>query len=147
MHWTDQRSTKASLVRDRGPLFLISIAIGWGGSALFFWTLAEAHWQTVLWASVARLFLILALTSGSMAMLLMLLRSMPDDESKRVRYLLSWVPGAIIAATTVWLATLELPELYMGLAAFVAAIGCLFAVERAFRPAARLELQRVTRRL
>jgi drug/metabolite transporter (DMT)-like permease len=147
MLWTDQRSAKGSLVRNRGPLFLISIAIAWGGSALFFWTLAEAHWQTVLWASLARLFLLLALTSGSMAMFLMLLRSMPDDESRRVRYLLCWVPGAVMAATAVWLATLELPELYMGLAAFMVAIGCLFTMERAFRPAARLELQRVTRRL
>jgi hypothetical protein len=135
-----------SFVRNRGPLSLISIAIGWGGSAIFFWVLAEAHWHSVLWASLARLFLVLALISGSMAMMLMLLRSVPEDEHKRVGYLLRWVPGATLAATMTWLATLELPQLYMGLAAFVAAIGTLLALERSFASAGNPELERLAHR-
>ena len=119
---------------------MTSIAVGWGASALVFWILAEAHWQTVLWASLARAFLVLAVASGSVALFLMLWRSIPDVPSERVRYLLRRVPLAVIAAVMAWRTTLESPELY-GLLVFVAAIGCLFALH----PAAQPELQRLAR--
>lgn len=123
-----------TLLRTRGPLCLISIAAGWGVSALIFWVLAEAHWQTVLWAFFARLFLILAVACGSLALLVLLVRSMPADEDERLGHLLRWVPLGVLVTALVWMATLESPEVYPGLVGFAAVIGCLLTLDRRVPP-------------